>query len=162
MPFGLYEFTRMPFGLRNAAQILQRFMDQVLCGLDFWYTYIDDVLIASKTTAEHKVPFTSCFWTFCVLWRINQPCQVCIKCQSDTFPWLSCQQSRCNSSPWTSTSHQRLSSANFLKTAQRVPRICQFFTINSYFNVLISWLHLIKTTPTNSRSQIKLPVLLRT
>ena len=32
-PFGLFEFQRMPFGQRNAAQTFQRFMDQVLRGL---------------------------------------------------------------------------------------------------------------------------------
>ena len=53
-PFGLFEFQRMPFGLRNAAQTFQRFMDQVLRGLDFCYVYIDDVLIASHTPEEHK------------------------------------------------------------------------------------------------------------
>ena len=53
-PFGLYEFVRMPFGLRNAAQTFQRFIDQVLRGLPFCYAYIDDVLIASATAAEHK------------------------------------------------------------------------------------------------------------
>ena len=54
-PFGLFEFQRMPFGLRNTAQTFQRFMDQVLRGLDFCYVYIDDVLIASNTPEEHKV-----------------------------------------------------------------------------------------------------------
>ena len=53
--FGLFEFVRMPFGLRNAAQSFQRFMDQVLRDLTFAYTYIDDVLIASSTPEEHKL-----------------------------------------------------------------------------------------------------------
>jgi hypothetical protein len=52
-PFGLFEFVRMPFGLRNAAQTFQRFIDQVLRGLDFAYAYIDDVLIASRSEEEH-------------------------------------------------------------------------------------------------------------
>ena len=54
-PVGLFEFQRMPFRLRNAAQTFQRFMDQVLRGLDFCYIYIDDVSIASNTPEEHKV-----------------------------------------------------------------------------------------------------------
>ena len=33
-PFGLYEFLRIPFGLRNAGQSFQSFMDEVLEGLD--------------------------------------------------------------------------------------------------------------------------------
>ena len=61
-PFGLFEFLRMPFGLRNAAQTLQRFMDQVLRGLDFVYTYIDDVLIASPDAEEHKLHLKLIFW----------------------------------------------------------------------------------------------------
>ena len=52
-PFGLFEFVQMPFGLRNAAQSFQRFMDQVLRGLPFAYAYIDDVLIASSSPEEH-------------------------------------------------------------------------------------------------------------
>ena len=37
----------MPFGLRNAAQTYQRFIDKVLRGLPIVYAYIDDMLVAS-------------------------------------------------------------------------------------------------------------------
>ena len=54
-PFGLYEFPRMSFGLRNAAQTFQRFMDEVLRGLEYCYAYLDDVLVASCSPEEHLV-----------------------------------------------------------------------------------------------------------
>nr|VZI26836.1 unnamed protein product [Spirometra erinaceieuropaei] len=60
-PFGLFEFTRMPFGLRNATQTFQRFIDQVLRGLDFVYAYIDDLLVASSDAAEHEVHLRQLF-----------------------------------------------------------------------------------------------------
>ena len=53
-PFGLFEFLRMPFGLRNAAQTFQRFIDQVLRGLPYCYAYIDDLLIASANPHQHE------------------------------------------------------------------------------------------------------------
>nr|VZI31480.1 unnamed protein product [Spirometra erinaceieuropaei] len=53
-PFGLFEFFRMPFGLRNAAQTFQRFIDHVLRGLPFVYAYIDDLLVASRNEEENK------------------------------------------------------------------------------------------------------------
>lgn len=43
----------MSFGLRNAAQTFQRFMDEVLRGLDFVYVYLDDILIASESESSH-------------------------------------------------------------------------------------------------------------
>ncbi|BHF76553.1 hypothetical protein SprV_0501965100 [Sparganum proliferum] len=52
-PFGLFEFLRMPFGLRNAAQSFQRFIDEVLRGLSFTYVYIDDILVANSSAEEH-------------------------------------------------------------------------------------------------------------
>ena len=52
-PFGLFEFVRMPFGLRNAAQTFQRFMDQVLRGLPFCFVYLDDLLVASPDMDTH-------------------------------------------------------------------------------------------------------------
>ena len=48
-PFGLFEHLFMPFGLRNASQTFQRFIDQVTRGLDFVFAFIDDLLIASKS-----------------------------------------------------------------------------------------------------------------
>lgn len=53
-PFGLYEFTRMPFGLRNAAQTFQRFINEVCSGLDFVFVYLDDLLIFSENEEQHK------------------------------------------------------------------------------------------------------------
>ena len=52
--FGLFEFVRMPFGLRNAAQSFQRLMDEVVRGLSFVFVYIDDLLIASTDDDEHE------------------------------------------------------------------------------------------------------------
>lgn len=53
-PFGLYEFTSMTFGLRNAAQTFQRLINEVFRGLDFVFCYLDDVCIASKSIEEHQ------------------------------------------------------------------------------------------------------------
>lgn len=52
-PFGLFEFSFMTFGLRNAAQTFQRFIDEVLQGFEFCYAYIDDILVASTSPSEH-------------------------------------------------------------------------------------------------------------
>ena len=54
-PFGLYEYLRMPFGLKNSAQAFQRMMRAVLGGLPFAFVYLDDVLVASRTLEEHEV-----------------------------------------------------------------------------------------------------------
>lgn len=67
-PFGLFEFPRMSFGLRNAAQSFQRFMNNtVLQGLgivredgtfepssEFIFCYIDDVIVASESQIKHE------------------------------------------------------------------------------------------------------------
>ena len=52
-PFGLWEFVRMPFGLKNAAQAFQRLMDSILRDIPFAFVYLDDILIASRDAAEH-------------------------------------------------------------------------------------------------------------
>lgn len=52
-PFGLFEFPYMTFGLRNAGQTFQRFIDEVVHGLDFCFAYIDDILVYSRNSVEH-------------------------------------------------------------------------------------------------------------
>jgi hypothetical protein len=53
-PFGLYEFPFMTFGLRNAGQTFQRFVDELTRGLDFCYPYLDDFLVFSKSETQHE------------------------------------------------------------------------------------------------------------
>ena len=52
---GLYECERMPFGLCNAPVTFQRLMQNCLGKLNLTYCliYLDDVIVYSKTSAEH-------------------------------------------------------------------------------------------------------------
>ena len=53
-PFGLFNFTRTPFGLRNSGQTFQRFIDHVTRRLDFVFVYLDDLLVTSPDHKTHK------------------------------------------------------------------------------------------------------------
>jgi len=64
MPFGLFEFPYMSFGLQNAMQTFQRFIDEVLRDLDFCYAYTDDMLVASTSEGEHKQHLRTLFQCF--------------------------------------------------------------------------------------------------
>lgn len=46
--FGLFEYLQMPFGLRNAAQMFQRFMDEVTRGGGGWTTALSMVMNFSE------------------------------------------------------------------------------------------------------------------
>lgn len=63
-PFRLIKFPVMCFGLRNAAQIFQRLINDILCGLDFIFVHIDDVLIASHSDDEHEKYIQTVFERF--------------------------------------------------------------------------------------------------
>ncbi|GFX34002.1 hypothetical protein TNCV_912042 [Trichonephila clavipes] len=52
-PFGLFESTRIQFGLCNAAATFQRFIDEVLRNLPFVFAFVDDILVASSSPEEH-------------------------------------------------------------------------------------------------------------
>ncbi|XP_053968992.1 voltage-dependent calcium channel type D subunit alpha-1-like [Anastrepha ludens] len=44
----------MTFGLRNAFQTFQRFMNKLFMNLDFVFVYIDDICVASVNETEHR------------------------------------------------------------------------------------------------------------
>ena len=52
-PFGMFEFLRLPFGLRNAGNTFQRLMDSILGDLPFCFVYVDDILVFSKNLETH-------------------------------------------------------------------------------------------------------------
>ena len=53
-PFGLFQFTVMPFGLQDAPATFQRLMDRLIDGMeDHSGSYIDDLVIYSETWEEH-------------------------------------------------------------------------------------------------------------
>ena len=53
--YGLYEYTKMPFGLCNAPSTFQRCMEMVFRGLQ-WHTlliYLDDIIVLGATMQEN-------------------------------------------------------------------------------------------------------------
>jgi len=52
-PFGFWEFRRMPFGLRNAGQTFQWTVNQAVSVIEAAFGYVDDLLVANPTMAEH-------------------------------------------------------------------------------------------------------------
>jgi Reverse transcriptase (RNA-dependent DNA polymerase) len=52
MPFGKYEYQCIPMGLGNSPNIFQEKMSELMEGLDFVQTYIDDLLVIAKESFE--------------------------------------------------------------------------------------------------------------
>ncbi|XP_076036100.1 uncharacterized protein LOC143022050 [Oratosquilla oratoria] len=52
-PDGLYHFNVMPFGLRNSPATYQRLINTLIIGLPGVRSYLDDIIIYSKTWEEH-------------------------------------------------------------------------------------------------------------
>ena len=53
--YGLYEYTKMPFGLCNAPSTFQRCMELIFRGMQ-WETlliYLDDIILYSSTIKDH-------------------------------------------------------------------------------------------------------------
>ena len=50
---GLYQYTRLPFGIASAPAIFQRTMDTILQGIDGVACYIDDIIVTGRAAEEH-------------------------------------------------------------------------------------------------------------
>src|SRR5258706_12767169 len=53
VPDGLWEYTRLPFGLSTAPAIFSRVITDIFRHLPFVRVYMDDLVIFSKTFEEH-------------------------------------------------------------------------------------------------------------
>ena len=51
--FGKWEFKRCPFGLAQAPAYFQRLVNEVLSGLTFAFSYLDDILVHSPDMETH-------------------------------------------------------------------------------------------------------------
>jgi hypothetical protein len=87
-PFGLFEFPFMSFGLRNATQTFQRFMDNILRGLEFCFAYIDDILIFFTHTRGARTPSADTFRPTSDLRHPDQPGEVRIQSIRGHLPRL--------------------------------------------------------------------------
>ena len=50
---GLYEYTRLPFGVASAPALFQKAMDGILQGIPHCICYLDDILVTGQSDAEH-------------------------------------------------------------------------------------------------------------
>ena len=50
---GLFRYTRLPYGISSSPAIWQKFIEQVISGLDCTCAIMDDVLVTGSTDEEH-------------------------------------------------------------------------------------------------------------
>ncbi|GBM94414.1 Retrovirus-related Pol polyprotein from transposon 297 [Araneus ventricosus] len=129
-PCGLYEFLYMPFGLRNAAQTFQRFLDDILRDLNC-FVYLDDILIASIDHASHYRELEQVFQ------RLNEKGLVLNieKCifGADKLPFLGCEVSKDGISP----SKEKVESLVNYPQPQDVSALRRFLSMLNFYRRFI-------------------------
>ncbi|XP_033095838.1 uncharacterized protein K02A2.6-like [Anneissia japonica] len=61
---GLYRYTRLPFGISSSPAIWQRFIEQVIAGLEGTCAIMDDVLVTGSSDTEHIMNLENLFERF--------------------------------------------------------------------------------------------------
>ena len=62
LPWGKYEYLRLPMGLCNSPDIFQEKMSELMVGLEFARAYIDDLLVVSKGNFETHIQHLEQVW----------------------------------------------------------------------------------------------------
>ncbi|CAD6192731.1 unnamed protein product [Caenorhabditis auriculariae] len=51
---GLFQYKRLPFGIKTAPAIFQKIMDKMITGLNGVAVYLDDIIVVGRSQAEHR------------------------------------------------------------------------------------------------------------
>ncbi|ORD93650.1 YI31B [Enterospora canceri] len=54
LPFGHFQYRRVPFGMANSPRSFQRAMEEMIGDLEFVKIFVDDILVFSRNTEEHS------------------------------------------------------------------------------------------------------------
>nr|XP_043069087.1 uncharacterized protein K02A2.6-like [Drosophila bipectinata] len=52
-PLGLFQYQRLPYGIASAPAIFQRYLEQLLKGVEGCGNYLDDIIISAPTSEQH-------------------------------------------------------------------------------------------------------------
>ncbi|XP_037941915.1 uncharacterized protein K02A2.6-like [Teleopsis dalmanni] len=59
-PLGLFQYQRLPFGIASAPAIFQRYLEQLLQGVEGCGNYLDDIIISAPTFQQHISRLEQC------------------------------------------------------------------------------------------------------
>jgi hypothetical protein len=106
----------MTFGLRNAAQTWQSFIDNVLSDLPFCFGYSDDIFVFSRNENEHIEHLCAVFQRFSDYGIIINPNKCALGAPDVTFLGYIISSSDCCSTP---------DKVNAIQTFPRLPTVRQ-------------------------------------
>ena len=86
-PFGKYKYIKVPFGLTQALAYFQELMTGVLKDFPFTITYLDDIIIFSRTAEEHLHHIRQVFEKITDSSLINETQEMPLLCKRNPVSW---------------------------------------------------------------------------